>query len=199
MRNTRQQILNKAKELFFKWGFNKVTMDELALELGMSKKTIYNHFEGKSEILKQVVYDLKTELTAGVDRILINEDLNFVEKLTSILFFIGDKLSGVEAQFITDLRKSHPELSKELDNYKKEAAFNRFSSLLDEGIRNGCVREDIDKGIVVVLYASIIDWVVSPENIDQVPDSLKNQLPHKITDIFNGMVGIMLKGILKEH
>lgn len=199
MRNTRQQILNKAKELFFKWGFNKVTMDELALELGMSKKTIYNHFEGKSEILKQVVYDLKTELTAGVDRILINEDLNFVEKLTSILFFIGDKLSGVEAQFITDLRKSHPELSKELDNYKKEAAFNRFSSLLDEGIRNGYVREDIDKGIVVVLYASIIDWVVSPENTDQVPDSLKNQLPHKITDIFNGMVGVMLKGILKEH
>src|SRR6056297_869503 len=135
MSKTKQRILNKVRELFFKRGFNKVTMDELALELGMSKKTLYNHFEGKSEMLTQVIQDLKSELTAGVDRILIDDNLNFVEKLSSILSFIGDKLSGMEAPFISDLRKSYPELSNELDNYKKEAAFNRFSSLLDEGIR----------------------------------------------------------------
>ena len=198
MSKTRQRILNKVRELFFKRGFNKVTMDELALELGMSKKTLYNHFDGKSQMLKQVIQDLKSELTSGVDRILIDEDLNFVEKLTSILSFIGDKLSGMEAPFISDLRKSYPELSKELDNYKKEAAFSRFSSLLDEGIRKGYVREGIDKSMVVVLYASIIDWVINPENTDQVPDALRNSLPHKTTDMFKGMVEVMLKGILKE-
>lgn len=198
MSKTKQRILNKVRELFFKRGFNKVTMDELALELVMSKKTLYNHFDGKSEMLKQVIQDLKSELTAGVDRILMDEDLNFVEKLTAILSFIGDKLSGMEAPFISDLRKSYPELSRELDIYKKEAAFSRFNSLLDEGIRKGYVRDDIDKSMAVVLYASIIDWVINPENTDQVPDALRNRLPHKTTDMFKGMVEVMLKGILKE-
>lgn len=196
MNDTKRRILNKVRELFIKRGFSKVTMDELAQDLGMSKKTLYNHFNSKHEMLELVIKDLKMELTSGVDRILINEELNFVEKLHAILSFIGEKLSGMDTIFIEDLRKTSPKLIKELNEYKKEAAFTRFNSLLDEGIEKGYVRRDIDKSMVVILYASIIDWVSNPDTMDQVPDELQTQLPYRSTDIFRGMVGVLLNGIL---
>ncbi|NGP87165.1 TetR/AcrR family transcriptional regulator [Fodinibius halophilus] len=199
MNNTKERILNKVRELFFKRGFSKVTMDELASELGMSKKTLYNHFSSKSEMLELVIKDLKHELSSGVDRILVDDSLNFIEKLSSILSFIASKLSGMEATFISDLKRTSPALSRELDEYKKEAAFGRFNALLDEGIQKGYVRQDIDRSMAVLLYASIIEWVMNPANTQQIPDEVKAQLPYKSTDMFRGMVEVMLNGILTDN
>jgi AcrR family transcriptional regulator len=198
MADTKSRIQQKVRELFFRRGFSKVTMDELAKELGMSKKTLYAHFSNKTEMLETVVLDLKRELSQGVDRILLDEDLSFPEKLSGMLSFIGHTLGGMEPEFVIDLKKSAPKLSSELESYKRDAAFNRFSHLLDEGIKKGYVRDNVDKSMVVLLYASVIEMAVTPEYLNTIPDDLKRSIPFHSSDMYKGMVEVMLKGVLKE-
>ena len=52
----REKILNKSAELFLTYGFKSVTMDDIANEMGISKKTIYQHFDNKTNLLKQLHY-----------------------------------------------------------------------------------------------------------------------------------------------
>ena len=198
MEKVKKRILDKVRDLFFKRGFSRVTMDELASELGISKKTLYNHFSGKAEMLELVVQDLKLEVTNGVDRIMLQEELDFKEKLVSILSFTGKVLGNLEPEFLIDLKKSNPEVSKELEDYKREAAFNRFSFLLDEGIKKGYVKPDVNKSMAVLVYASLIEMAMNPEYISQLPEDLKRHVPFSTTEIFKGMVLVMLQGILNE-
>ena len=198
MEKVKKRILDKVRDLFFKRGFSRVTMDELASELGISKKTLYNHFSGKAEMLELVVQDLKLEVTNGVDRIMLQEELDFKEKLVSILSFTGRILGNLEPEFLIDLKKSNPEVSKELEDYKREAAFNRFSFLLDEGIKKGYVKPDVNKSMAVLVYASLIEMAMNPEYISQLPEDLKRDVPFSTTEIFKGMVLVMLQGILNE-
>ena len=198
MEKVKKRILDKVRDLFFKRGFSRVTMDELASELGISKKTLYNHFSGKAEMLELVVQDLKLEVTNGVDRIMLQEELDFKEKLVSILSFTGKVLGDLEPEFLIDLKKSNPEVSKELEDYKREAAFNRFNFLLDEGIKKGYVKPDVNKSMAVLVYASLIEMAMNPEYISQLPEDLKRDVPFSTTEIFKGMVLVMLQGILNE-
>ena len=64
----RAQILTKAREEFFTHGFSKVTTDELAVALGISKKTLYQHFSSKEELLQAAVYQLRDELEGFLKR-----------------------------------------------------------------------------------------------------------------------------------
>ena len=86
--------IEKVRELFFKRGFSRITMDELASEMGISKKTLYNHYSGKKEILELVIKDLRNTLTLGVDQIMLQEDKTFKEKLLAILSFIGKTMAN---------------------------------------------------------------------------------------------------------
>ena len=171
-------------------------MDELAAELGMSKKTLYIHFSNKTEMLETVVLNLKRELSEGVEHISHSEQLSFTEKLAEILSFIGKTIGNMEPEFVIDLRKSAPKLSRELEKYKCEAAFSRFNNLLDEGIEKGFVRSDVNKSMVVLLYASVIEMAVTPEYINNIPQELKQNIPYHSADIYKGLVEVMLKGVL---
>tara|TARA_Y100001935_G_scaffold253785_1_gene260812 strand:+ start:17691 stop:18290 length:600 start_codon:yes stop_codon:yes gene_type:complete len=199
MDEIKKRILNKVRDLFFRKGFGKVTMDELAAELGMSKKTLYNHFSNKQEMLTEVIRDLKNDLTIGADRIMLDDTLSFTDKLSGIMSFLGQTLGNMELDFLVDLKKSNPSLSKELENYKTEAVFNRFSNLLEEGIRKGYVRADINKSMAVMLYASVVEMAANPEYINKIPDHLKGDIPYHSAEIYKGLVEVMLNGILKEE
>ena len=190
--------IEKVRELFFKRGFSRITMDELASEMGISKKTLYNHYSGKKEILELVIKDLRNTLTLGVDQIMLQEDKTFKEKLLAILSFIGKTMANLEPQFLIDLKKSYPELSKELEAYKHEAAFNRFNLLLEEGIRKGYVKPDVNKSMAVLVYSSMIEMAMNPEYISKLPHELKRDIPFSTTEMFKGMVLVMLQGVLNE-
>src|ERR1044072_3308726 len=77
----RARILGPARAAFFAQGYSRFTMDGLAAELGMSKKTLYVHFAGKDEIVGAVIDHLGGEIRADADALLRNRALNFAEKL----------------------------------------------------------------------------------------------------------------------
>src|SRR5215207_2931705 len=77
----RGRILQQARADFFSHGYSSLTMDALAAELGMSKKTLYVHFTGKDEIVAAIIDHLGSEIRADADALLGNRQLNFSEKL----------------------------------------------------------------------------------------------------------------------
>ena len=66
----KDQILNKATEMFLTLGFKSVTMDDIASEMGISKKTIYQHFSNKDSLVKTVTINLFEKISCGIDEII---------------------------------------------------------------------------------------------------------------------------------
>src|SRR4051812_5089743 len=95
----RRQILIRAREEFFTHGFSKVTTGELATALGISKKTLYQHFASKEELLREAVYLMRDEMAGAVEEMVDREELDFVEKLRGVMTVIGTRVSQMRRPF----------------------------------------------------------------------------------------------------
>ncbi|WP_082305052.1 TetR/AcrR family transcriptional regulator [Persicobacter sp. CCB-QB2] len=195
----KKKIQDTAKHLFLTQGYTKVTMDDIALNLGMSKKTLYKHFKGKYELLAVIIEDFKSRMGDGVNKILNNADLEYPVKLKQMLKFIAVELSDISPILIEDLQRNVPDLWEEINNYKKEAAFNRFSRLIDEGVKNGHVSPNINQPLVVALYASGISNLINADFYSSMPEEMVQLIPSSPSEIFDHMINIIYEGILTEE
>ena len=100
----RLRILRQARDDFFINGYTGFTMDQLATELGMSKKTLYRHFAGKDEIIGAVIQDLGDELRADAEGILANPNLNFARKLHGFVGCVMERLARLEPRTLREFR-----------------------------------------------------------------------------------------------
>src|SRR5215831_11491328 len=91
----RKHILSTAKSQFLQFGFSKVTVDEIASKLGISKKTIYKFFSSKDEIINILLTQSMTEMDAQCKSIVNREDLGFVDKLREMMKNIAIQYSAM--------------------------------------------------------------------------------------------------------
>lgn len=193
---TRHRILEHARKLFFRKGYRRVTVDEIASEMSISKKTIYKHFDSKKEIL-EMTFDLyKENITEDINRILENQDLSFPEKLKKVLSSIGVNLGGMNAILFKDIQEHVPDLWERIRTYKYEAAYLRFNRLIDEGRKYGYIKKEVNRAVVVALYASAIEYLLDPAFIKNLPDELNHEIPSLAIDIFDNAIKIIYEGIL---
>ncbi|BDC99776.1 TetR/AcrR family transcriptional regulator [Persicobacter psychrovividus] len=195
----KKKIQDTAKQLFLTQGYTKVTMDDIALQLGMSKKTLYKHFKGKYELLSKVIEEFKRKTGDGVNKILNDTELEYATKLKTMLKFIAVELSDISPVLIEDLQRNVPELWREINAYKKEAAFNRFSRLIEEGVKKGHINPEINQPLVVALYASGISNLINAEFYSSMPEEMVEQIPSSPSEIFDHMINIIYEGILTEE
>lgn len=199
--NTKEQIIVKAGKLFFKKGYVSVLMADIAKEMGMSKKTLYLYFNGKEDLVQEVIKKYQQEMQFTVEQLIADTSLSFPDKASRIFKFVATRLNGLNPQFIEDIKQNSPKSWKLVQDYKADAAYLRFNALLHEGAQLGYVRDDINRSLAVMLYASALDTIVNPAFMRQVPHQLTNELPYTPDAIFDGLVDIIFKGILndKDH
>lgn len=191
-------ILLEAKNLYFERGFRKVTVDEIALNLRISKKTIYKYFPSKKELLEEIVKDFIDRVTKTVYEILNAREVSFPDKLVQYMSIIGMEMGKINSVFFSDLRESTPDLWHVVEKYKQEAAFLRFNVLIEEGMAEGYIKKDINKNIVVALYASAIENLLDPVFISRLPAGLQLGIPDNPYEIFEKTLMIIYQGILTE-
>ena len=92
----KEQILHKATELFLNQGFKSITMDDIAQEMSISKKTIYSHFNNKEAIVKATANYLFTNICEGIDHICIRQKNPIVE-LYDIKKYVLEHLKGEQS------------------------------------------------------------------------------------------------------
>lgn len=197
--NPKALILQEAQHQFFTHGYSKVLMADLARQLGMSKKTLYQYFRGKEELLHAVVKAYLQSLQQEVEDLLKQEEADFVQKAELVFRTVGQRFGRINGQLLNDIRKHSPSSWLLLQQYRTEAAFIRFRKLLEEGKRKGFIRQDANLTLAVLLYASALEKILDPEFIRQVPAELMQELTYTPSAVYEGLASLIFHGLLEKE
>ena len=197
--NSEGKVLAAAYRLFLEKGYRQTTMDEIALDLGMSKKTLYQYFPGKMELLSASFELLKTKITAQVEAILVNKYISFPHKLKSILTVMATHLAPINPDLLSDLRELVPEIWEDLNSYIQESAYLRFQNLLEQGMAQGFVNPKINGNLAVMLYAAAVQSLLDPKFRSQFPESIQFGMKLSPGQVYDQAITILYMGILTEE
>jgi len=190
-KEVKERILHQAGEMFLQFGFSKVTMEEIAVELGMSKKTLYRFFPGKEQLLKEMVTGVRCKLEDYVEELWGNNEMSFLEKLKNLMNYISSQSTAFRGPLAHDLQKNFPQLWEEINESRKTHSLYKFNLLISEGIENGVFRKDIDQQIVVLLFMNVFQGILNPDVL--------SQLPYTANQVFDSIIRVLMEGIFTEE
>lgn len=146
----KERILLKAHELFNKYGIRSVTMDEIATQIGMSKKTIYQSFANKDELVDAIIHDhiTKNQLRCEGDTI---EAKNAIHQVFLTMDMVQEMHQEINPSTFNDLQKFHPSTFKKLNDFKDMYLYKIIRDNLEWGIKDGLYREDLNLDIIIKL------------------------------------------------
>ena len=162
------EILNKATDLFLNLGFKSVTMDDLAHEMGISKKTIYSHFENKTQLVEEATMRLFWEISNGIDEIVALKK-NPIEELYEIKKFVMSRLKDEKASPQYQLQKYYPKLFESLKDKEFCVMQECVVDNVKRGMDIGIYRENLDVQFVARIYFS---GAVSLGDLDLFPNTM---------------------------
>jgi AcrR family transcriptional regulator len=193
------KILDTAYQLFLKQGYKNTTMDDIAKQLSMSKKTIYKYFPGKLEMLASAFDDLKKKLSHKVESLVESSYIPFAAKLKSMLSIVAADLAPINPELLQDLREHAPEIWEALRTYIRESAFLRFQKLIEEGIEKKLIAQHVNKNLVVLMYTSVIQNLIDPKFLSQFPANMQESLRMSPSEVYDQAINILYQGILTHE
>lgn len=142
-----ERIIQGGEELFLTAGIKSVTMDDIAKHLGMSKKTIYQFFKDKNELVIALV---KKKLQEDEDQMcaLISKSGNVIEEMINMMKCSEEIFSRINPIVIHDMQKYHPQAWQQFQDFKASVIVRTLEELLTKGIQQGYIRPDIDVKIM---------------------------------------------------
>ncbi len=149
--SVRKNIITGSIELFMKYGAKSVTMNDIAGHLGISKKTIYQNFQDKEEIISlatDVYFENKLKILKEAER----NSKNAVELLYNLTVKLKNRISATDLVVINDLKKYHREIWQKFKAKKHEVVFVSLLKCLKSGISEGLFRKDINPEILANLH-----------------------------------------------
>lgn len=164
----REQILEKASQLFIMLGFKSVTMDDLANEMGISKKTIYQFFKNKEELVHETSLFMFEKISDGIDAI-CELDKNAVAEMVEVKDFVMQYLQDEKNASLHQLAKFYPETYKHIREKEFEKMKECIVRNIKKGIAQGLYREDIHIGFITRMY---FQGVFSIKDLDIFPSEI---------------------------
>lgn len=187
----RRRILDSSRELFLRSGYVRVTADDIAASLGISKATLYRQFASKEDILKGVVRGLLNEMIARVETLIQPTGETLVDCLISLFAFLGEQLTVFGPLLVRDLKRYSPELWAEVETIRQEKIQKNFSRVLESGVREGVFRGEIDRELTMQFFVAIIQEFMNPENLDRNKRSIR--------EVFDNLIRVFFAGILTDR
>src|SRR5437879_13303187 len=136
----RQRIVEAARTHFFSHGFRSVSMDDLAEELAMSKKTLYAHFPSKIALLEAVLADKFAGVEAKLKEVTRAYPHDFSTALPELLSSTQRELDEIKPPFVRDIRQKAPHVFKMVERRRAELIERHFGKLLEDGQRAELMR-----------------------------------------------------------
>jgi len=151
-----ERIIQGGEELFLTAGIKSVTMDDIARHLGMSKKTIYQFFKDKNEL---VIALTKKKLKEDEDQMaeIISRSGNVIEEMINMMKCSEEIFSRINPIVIHDMQKYHPDAWKQFQNFKSGVMIHTMEELLTKGIKQGYIRPDIDVKIIARMRMNLVE------------------------------------------
>lgn len=187
----RQRIIAAARQQFFTHGFRGVTMDDLAQELGMSKKTLYLHFPGKSALLESLIHNKVGDIEADLDGITSTAHANFLDGLHQMLATVQRHSEEIKPPFLRDLQREAPHLFQVVEARRREVIPRYFGKLLEEGRREGLLRKDIPVPLIVEILLGAVQSIINPLKLSELGLTPKTG--------FTAIITVVLQGVLTDE
>jgi AcrR family transcriptional regulator len=156
------RILHGAQELFFSYGIRSITMDDIARHLSISKKTIYQFFEDKDQIvltLTKMDMGENEQVMKGIPQ----RSKDAIDEILQVMECVKEHLAKFHPSVIYDLQKFHPKAWNEIRQHTENRTMSAVMANLRRGIRQGFYRNDINIPILARLRIEEISLGMNPQ------------------------------------
>jgi len=186
-----QRIVTAARRHFFAHGFRSVTMDDLAEELGMSKKTLYAFFPSKDALLRSVLLDKFGSVELDLDRVASASPTDVLDSLHQLLACVQRHAEEIQPPFVRDIRREAPEMFQLVQSRRRDVIQRHFGKILDEGRKAGIFRKDISTRLMIEILLGATEAIMNP------PKMAELGLTPKIG--FLNIITVVLEGVLTDR
>ncbi len=163
MEEKRQNIISKAFDLFRQYGIKSVSMDDLARELGMSKKTLYQHVSDKNELVESVIEFLMKFLEESFS-IFNDRSLGAIEQYFEFRNRVQPSNGRFQPTLEYDMKKYYPALLQEINEQKFQLVYSANLSNLKQGKEEGVYNDDINEHVIARILVSFHLYTFDPNN-----------------------------------
>ncbi|MEE9430696.1 MAG: TetR/AcrR family transcriptional regulator [Melioribacteraceae bacterium] len=184
----KEKIVSFSKDTFLKNGFYKMTMDEIASGLHVSKKTIYKYFPSKNILVDSAVKIFRNNVKRKIKKIVSEQD-NAILKIKALSDFFAKLSLDVNEKMLYDLQTHRPDLWKKLDDFRANVIEEVWSDIIETGKSEKCI-VDKPNDIIITIILSSIRSVINPTFLINHSYSIK--------EAFNITFEIIIFGILTE-
>lgn len=185
----KERIMKGAMELFFQYGIKSVTMDDIAKHLGMSKKTIYQFFTDKDEIVLTLSKRTQDENCRHFEAIAANAK-DAIDEILQTMKHMVAMFTRMNANIFYDLQKYHPKSWDQFREFKEKVMMDLVVTNIEKGKKQGLYRIDVDPSVVAKLRIEEVEMGMNPLifppakfNLTQVEVALLDHWLHGICTI----------------
>lgn len=163
--DSKQRILTKAEVLFMRYGIKSITMDDVSKELGISKKTLYQHVDNKKDLIDQVIAFVVSNEMSFMEQ-LQEGSKDAIDEMMKVSKHVTQKLREIHPGAMYDLQKYYGDSWARMQQFHEEFIYSKIKANIEKGQAQGLYREDLDPNIIAKLYVGkmmiIVDETTFP-------------------------------------
>ena len=158
------RIQQTADRLFHRFGIRSVTMDDVAKEISVSKKTIYSCFRDKNELVLSIINEHVKENDDQINTIVESES-NPIKRFTQIAAYIIQRHNQLNPALINDLKKYHPEAYEKISRFREEKVIMHVMRSISDGREQGLFRTDFNDIVIAHAFSALTFAIFESESL----------------------------------
>jgi AcrR family transcriptional regulator len=183
-----RRIIAAARRHFFTHGFRRVTMDDLAQELGMSKKTLYAAFPSKLDLLRAVLLDKFQSVEADLDRVLSSASRDVRATLEQLLATMQRHTQEIQPPFVRDIQREAPAMFHLVQSRRRELIQRYFGRIFEAGRKAGVIRKDLSTRLMIEILLGVTEAIMNPPKMAELGLTPTAGYLSIMTVIFEGLL-----------
>ena len=181
-----ERILERTTEKIYEDGFVAFTMDDVARDSGISKKTLYRLIPSRHELIFRVVNRQIDRVKAKQQEILADDSLDYRQKLDSLIGTVSGILGRVQRKSMQEMGRIHPDLW-EMIRVRRMEILKGMTAVLEEGQAEGRVRTDIPVSFLALYFQSVVDSMINPRTIGDAGMAPRELITSVLSVFFDGI------------
>ena len=186
-----RRVVAVARRQFLAHGFRSVSMDDLAAELGMSKKTLYLAFPSKTALIEAVLKDKFREVEADLGQLAKGQAADVEIMLHQLLDCVQRHTAEIQPAFVRDIGRETPELFQMVEQKRRELIRRYFGGLFEDGKKGGVIRSDIPTHLIIEILLGAVQSIMNPTKLVELGLTVEQG--------YSSIIRLVLEGALQRR
>lgn len=192
-----EKWLKRIEELFFKLGIKSITMDDVARELGISKKTLYGFVENKDDLVRKVM-ERHLQAQCSIDEDMHAAATDAVDEMVRVIKQVVSDVGQMKPNLVHDMQKYHRDVWERINEFQQNYILNLARQNIEWGRRDGLYRSDFDLEIAARFYIAGAMIIFDEQYFPKPPFSFDELFKEFITNYLHSIVSEKGKVLLVE-